>query len=62
VATFEEFLDALNEVSPTRSAAGFAFEPVVKWFLETDRRYSTRLKKVWLWKDWPTPQRTERTH
>ena len=53
VATFEEFLDALNEASPTRSAAGFAFEPVVKWFLETDPRYSSRLNKVWLWRDWP---------
>jgi superfamily II DNA or RNA helicase len=53
VATFEEFLDALNEVSATRSAAGFAFEPAVKWFLETDPRYSSRLKKIWLWKDWP---------
>jgi len=32
---------------------GAAFERYVKWFLENDAGYSSRLKTVWLWSDWP---------
>lgn len=32
---------------------GNAFEKCCKWFLMNDPRYSTQLKNVWLWHEWP---------
>ncbi|SLN32571.1 hypothetical protein ROG8370_01290 [Roseovarius gaetbuli] len=32
---------------------GRAFELFVKWFLQNDPEWSTQVKSVWLWNDWP---------
>ena len=51
MATFAELRERF---SPDPNVRGKKqFEPLCKWFLETDPRYSDRLVNVWLWKDWP---------
>jgi predicted helicase len=33
--------------------SGLEFEELCKWLLETHPLYKSKLKQVWLWKDWP---------
>ena len=47
---FATFLESFDRDPKTR---GTQWEHVCKWFLETDPVYRDRLKKVWLWKEWP---------
>jgi len=46
MATFSSFLPLFN-------SDGILFEKFVKWFLTNDPEWSTQVKKVWLWDDWP---------
>ena len=47
---FTKFLESFDADNNRR---GKQWEHVCKWFLETDPVYRDRLKKVWLWKEWP---------
>ena len=47
---FTKFLESFDADNNRR---GKQWEHVCKWFLETDPVYRARLKKVWLWKEWP---------
>ena len=48
------FAELRERFSPDENVRGKKqFEPLCKWFLETDPRYSDRLVNVWLWDDWP---------
>ena len=53
MATFDEFFSSLdldeNEVlKKDKTAKGVPFERFVKWFLENDPVWSSKVKKVWL--------------
>ena len=51
MATFDEFYESLPKDSNKR---GEYFEKVfVPWFLKTDPEWSTQVKEVWLWDDYP---------
>ncbi len=50
VGTFDELYASLN---PNEQKRGFEFEHVCKWFLQNDPTYTSRLTRVWLWKEWP---------
>ena len=51
MATFDEFYESLPEDSNKR---GEYFEKVfIPWFLQTDPEWSTQVKEVWLWNDYP---------
>ena len=51
MATFEEFYESLPEDSNKR---GEYFEKVfVPWFLKTDPEWSSQVKEIWLWDDYP---------
>ena len=51
MATFDEFYKSLPEDSNKR---GEYFEKVfVPWFLKTDPEWSSQVKEVWLWDDYP---------
>jgi superfamily II DNA or RNA helicase len=43
----------INRLDPDPQVRGKQFEPVAKWFFENSPEYSSKLKKVWHWKDWP---------
>ena len=47
---FTKFLESFDADNNRR---GKQWEHVCKWFLETDPVYRDRVKKVWLWKEWP---------
>ena len=51
MAVFTEFEARLRAAFPDNF--GQRFESVAKWFLETDPRYASQLKRVWLWDEWP---------
>ena len=47
-------LDGLLErLPPEPHLRGEEFERATKWFLETDPAYSSELREVWLWQNWP---------
>ena len=51
MATFEEFYHSLPEDSNKR---GEVFERIfVPWFLKTDPEWSTKVKEIWLWGEYP---------
>jgi len=51
MATFEEFYHSLPEDSNKR---GEVFERIfVPWFLRTDPEWSTKVKRIWLWDEYP---------
>ena len=51
MATFDEFYQSLPEDSNKR---GEYFEKVfVPWFLRTDPEWSSKIKQIWLWDDYP---------
>ena len=51
MATFDEFYESLPEDSNKR---GEYFEKVfIPWFLKTDPEWSSQVKEVWLWDDYP---------
>ena len=51
MATFEEFYHSLPEDNNQR---GEVFERVfIPWFLRTDPEWSTKVKEIWLWDEYP---------
>ena len=51
MASFDEFYESLPEDSNKR---GEYFEKVfIPWFLKTDPEWSSQVKEVWLWDDYP---------
>ena len=51
MATFDEFYRSLPEDSNKR---GEFFEKVfIPWFLKTDPEWSTKVKQIWLWEEYP---------
>ena len=50
MASFREILSTFSDDQNTR---GDQFETLCKWILETDPIYTNKLKKVWMWDDWP---------
>ena len=51
MATFDEFYQSLPEDSNKRGAY---FEKVfVPWFLKTDPEWSSKIKQIWLWDEYP---------
>lgn len=51
MATFDEFYRSLPEDSNKR---GEFFEKVfIPWFLKTDPEWSTKVKQIWLWDEYP---------
>jgi superfamily II DNA or RNA helicase len=50
MASFEKLESTF---SPDVQVRGKQFEKLLKWWLQTDPVYSARLKKVWLWDEWP---------
>jgi superfamily II DNA or RNA helicase len=50
MASFEKLESTF---SPNVQVRGKQFEKLLKWWLQTDPVYSARLKKVWLWDEWP---------
>ena len=52
MATFDEFYRSLPEDSNKR---GEYFEKVfIPWFLRTDPEWSTKVRKIWLWEEYPS--------
>jgi predicted helicase len=51
VTTFTELLATLHPDDSYRR--GKQFEHVCKWFLLNEPEYRSRIKKVWLWDEWP---------
>jgi superfamily II DNA or RNA helicase len=50
MASFEKLESTF---SPDVQVRGKQFEKLLKWWLQSDPVYSARLKKVWLWDEWP---------
>ena len=51
MATFDEFYSSLPEDSNKR---GEYFEKVfIPWFLRTDPEWSTKVRQIWLWEEYP---------
>ena len=48
-----DFETLFNSLDPNEQKRGFEFEHVCKWFLQNDPTYASRLKRIWLWKEWP---------
>lgn len=51
--TFLEILEKHRKASRTERGKGDRFERMMQAYLQTDPKYSSRFKKVWLWKDFP---------
>ena len=47
------FRQILSTFSDNHNVRGDQFETLCKWILETDPIYTNKLKKVWMWDDWP---------
>jgi superfamily II DNA or RNA helicase len=45
--------DLLGQLDPDPGRRGSQFERICKWFLTNDPLYKSRLRHVWLWKEWP---------
>ena len=51
MATFDEFYASLD---PDKGIRGYQFEKVfVPWFLKTDPTWSSQIKEIWLWQNYP---------
>ena len=50
MATFDEFYQSLD---PDSGIGGKQFEKFVKCFLKTDPEWSSHVKEVWLWDEYP---------
>ena len=51
--TFYKILEEIRKKSKSTSDLGSSFEILSKKFLESDRGYTERFSKIWLWKEWP---------
>ncbi|MDA8646811.1 Helicase associated domain protein [Porticoccaceae bacterium] len=50
----ERFLTLLQSFSTENTARGRQFEGLCKWLLKNHPLYRSKLKKIWLWNDWPS--------
>lgn len=48
-----QFVDFYNSLDTDPAKRGRQFEHFVKWFLKADPEWSTQVKEVWLWNEWP---------
>ena len=55
LGTFENLERQYREKS-NGTSHGKEFEKLVKYFLENEPLYQSKLKKVWLWEEWPKPK------
>ena len=53
IQTFDTILTKIRKESKNTAELGTKFEKLTKDFLTTDKHYSNRFEKVWLWKDYP---------
>lgn len=54
MSNFKKIIEHLYTQFPDDALKrGNAFERYCKWFLKNDPRYSSLLKNVWLWREWP---------
>ena len=51
--TFDDVLEKIRNESANTRDLGDRFEKITEAFLKTDKLYSNRFHKVWLWKSWP---------
>src|SRR5580704_6915471 len=49
----ERLLSTIAIDAETNKAKGDQGERLFKWFLENDPVYKSKLRKVWLWRNWP---------
>ena len=47
------FFKLLESLDPDERVRGHEFELICRWFLKNWPRYSSRLREVWLWDEWP---------
>ena len=50
---FDDILQQYRKESKNKLEFGLKFEILIKQFLETDRVYSEKFTKIWIWKKWP---------
>jgi len=51
--TFNDILDKYRKISHSERDKGDRFERLIQAYFQTDPLYAYRLKKVWLWNDFP---------
>lgn len=51
--TFDKILDKYRKISFSERDKGDRFERLMQAYLQTDPIYTSQLKKIWLWKDFP---------
>jgi superfamily II DNA or RNA helicase len=47
------FSDLFSRLDADDRVKGMQFEHICKWFLSNDPLYKARLRRAWLWKEWP---------
>ena len=47
------FFELLDRLDPDEYKRGREFELICRWFLRNAPTYSSRLREVWLWDEWP---------
>ncbi len=47
------FVSLVDQLAPDPQTRGCQFERLCLWYLQNAPEYRHRLKKVWLWKEWP---------
>ena len=48
-----ELADLLGRLDPDPRVRGHQFERICAWYLRNEPEYRRKLRKVWLWSDWP---------
>lgn len=48
-----DFQSLFNRLDPNPRRRGHQLELVCQWFLGNDHIYAARLRRVWMWKQWP---------
>jgi Restriction endonuclease len=47
------FADLLSRLDPRPDVRGRQFERVRAWYLRSEPEYRNKLRRVWLWSEWP---------
>jgi len=53
INSFRKILDEYRKISFSERDKGDRFERLIKAYLLTDPKYANKLKKVWLWSEFP---------
>ena len=48
-----KFNALIETFSDDSGIKGSQFEKLSKWYFENDPKFKSKIKKVWLWDDWP---------